>query len=125
MQTGFHVVVLARETQVDDGDGAVVVRVVVGGGLPKGVALPLPHQLLVLVGGFARGVQVIRVQVDHSVIRIICRRLQHGNGHGAEPDVVFGLLDGAEVVVGGFAEQLPRRVVEVGGAACIAAVVGK
>jgi hypothetical protein len=87
MQPRLLVVVLARKPEVDGGEGAVLVRVLVGDRVIEGIVLSTPDSSIGAVGGPLGRAEVIKMQVGYPVGRAavdLCDRSVIGPDVGAD-----------------------------------------
>ncbi len=114
MQPALRIVVLPGEAQVDLG-AALAQRFAAA----EGVGLPLPGDLAAGVGGQARGVEVVAMEVEQGRVADLALGVvvgvDGGQRQAVQPQVVLGSQFPAAAVVFGFAEQLAVGTVEVGG----------
>ena len=114
MQPALRIVVLPGEAQVDLG-AALAQRFAAA----EGVGLPLPGDLAAGVGGQARGVEVVAMEVEQGRVADLALGVvvgvDGGQRQAVQPQVILGSQFPAAAVVFGFAEQLAVGTVEVGG----------
>lgn len=114
VQPALRIVVLPGEAQVDLG-AALAQRFAAA----EGVGLPLPGDLAAGVGGQARGVEVVAMEVEQGRVADLALGVvvgvDGGQRQAVQPQVVLGSQFPAAAVVFGFAEQLAVGAVEVGG----------
>ncbi len=105
---------LPGEAQDHVDGAAVVVRLP----HPKGIARPAPHQVAALVGGQARCVEVVAVQIGEGGAGDggagAVGQVDLGDGQAIEPDVVAGFALPAGGGVAHLAHDLAVGAVEVG-----------